>query len=225
MQVNYVNSRMSFEVAAQLLESLGYSTAQANPTQSYVRSEVAINASTTQYQIPIVINQTPTGGVLFPSEKRVELQDIFVPTELGIFAAAPSSATAPSTKLYSYENTTVFTGSGVAASLLNLWAGRYSLVVNNTQVLPAWDIWRHYSVPLTQQAANADYTGSTINVADALNGYENGFYPVAPSFVLSGAANIQATINLPSAISSVLLNSRIVVIHRGILLQNVTSVR
>jgi len=224
MQINYVNSRMAFEVASQLLENLGYSTAQANPTQSYVRSEVVIDSSRTQYNIPIVINQSPAGQALFPSEKRVELQDIFVPTELGIFVAAPASATAPALKLYSYENKTIFTG-GTDVALQNLWAGRYSMVINNQQVLPAWDIWRHYSVPLTQQAADVDYTGSTINVADALNGYENGFYPVAPSFVLSGAANIQATINLPQAIGTVLSNSRIVVIHRGILLQNVTSVR
>lgn len=225
MQINYVNSRMSFEVAAQLLESLGYSTAQANPTQSFVRSEVVIDSSRTQYNIPIVINQSPAGQALFPTEKRVELQDIFVPTELGIFVAAPASATAPALKLYSYENTTVFTGSGVAAALLNLWAGRYSMVINNQQVLPAWDIWRHYKAPSVQQATNVDYTTSNISIMDNISGSEDGFYPVAPSFVLNGAANIQATINLPQAIGAVLANSRIVVIHRGILLQNVTSVR
>lgn len=224
MQINYVNSRMAFEVAAQLLENLGYSTAQANPTQSYVRSEVVIDSSRTQYNIPIVINQSPAGQALFPSEKRVELQDIFVPTELGIFVAAPSSATAPALKLYTYENKTVFTG-GTDAALQNLWAGRYSMVINNQQVLPAWDIWRHYKTPSVQQANNTEYTGSGISRIDDISGEENGFYPVAPSFVLNGAANIQATINLPQAIGTVLTNSRIVVIHRGILLQNVTSVR
>jgi len=224
MQVNFVNSRMSFEVALGLLERLGYNVAEANPTQSYVRSEVAMNTSTTQYQIPIVINQNPAGSPMYPSEKRVELQDIFVPTELGIFAPLPTSATAPSTKLYTYEQPLAFTGAASAA-LLNLWAGRYSMVVNNTQVLPAWDIWRHYAVPNAQPITNADYTASGAPRLEGFNGYENGFYPVAPSFVLSGAANIQATINLPQAISNVVANSRIVVIHRGILLQNVNSVR
>lgn len=224
MQINYVNSRMAFEVASQLLENLGYSTAQANPTQSYVRSEVVIDSSRTQYNIPIVINQSPAGQALFPSEKRVELQDIFVPTELGIFVAAPASATAPALKLYTYENKTVFTG-GADAALQNLWAGRYSMVINNQQVLPAWDLWRHYKAPSVQQAANIDYTSSGISRIDDISGAENGFYPVAPSFVLNGAANIQAAINLPQAIGTVLANSRIVVIHRGILLQNVTSVR
>lgn len=225
MQINFANSRAAYDVALDLLYRLGYDVASANPTQSYVRSEVAISAATTQYQIPIVINQTPTGSSLYPTEKRVELQDIFVPTELGIFVAAPSGATAPATKLYTYENLEVFTGSGVAAALLNLWAGRYSMVVNNTQVLPAWDIWRHYAAPTTQYSTIPEYSTNTRVRLDSFNGHENGFYPVAPSFVLSGAANIQATINLPAAISSVLANSRIVVIHRGILLQNVTSVR
>lgn len=224
MQINYVNSRMAFEVALQLLENLGYSTAQANPTQSYVRSEVVIDSSRTQYNIPIVVNQSPAGQALFPSEKRVELQDIFVPTELGIFVAAPASATAPALKLYTYENKTIFTGSTDVA-LQNLWAGRYSMVVNNQQVLPAWDIWKHYKAPNVQQAKNVDYAASNISIIDDISGAENGFYPVAPSFVLNGAANIQATINLPQAIGTVLTNSRIVVIHRGILLQNVTSVR
>jgi hypothetical protein len=52
-----------------------------------------------------------------------------------------------------------------------------------------------------------------------------GFHPIEPNLVLSGAANISFQLQLPQAIAAVESNSRIVVVQRGILLQNATSVR
>jgi hypothetical protein len=68
-------------------------------------------------------------------------------------------------------------------------------------------------------------TAQTVFGKDSNDGSANGFYPTEPNFILNGAANIQAFITLPAAMSSVVSNSRIVVIWRGIKLQNVTSIR
>jgi hypothetical protein len=230
MQTNFVNSRLGFDVAKELLMkiaignvSLQMAIQKANPTQGYLQSEIAIASNVAQYRVPILVNDTQNGNQ-FPTERRLALQDIFVPLELGIFVSVPASATAPTLKKYTYENLTVFSG-GAAAALTALWAGRYSIVNDNIQVLPAWDLSRHYLVQRTQQAANTGYSASGVSLLDSFDGSNDGFYPVAPSFVLSGANNIEATITLPQAIGTVTANSRIVVVHRGILLQNVTSVK
>ena len=224
MQINYATSRLGFEIAQQLLKRLGVSVGSANPTQSFLQSEIAINSTTANYHVPILVNDSQNGNQ-FPTEKRLNLQDVFVPLELGIFVSVPSSATAPTLKKYTYENATVFSTAGAAAALTSLWAGRYSIINDNIQVLPAWDIARHYMTQRTQQAANVGYTASGVNVLDSQDGSTDGFYPIAPSFVLSGANNIQASITLPLSIGTVQTNSRIIVVHRGILLQNVTSVK
>jgi len=224
MQTNFVNSRMGYEVAEQLLSKIGGRVANANPTQSYLQSEIALSTNVTNYRVPLLVNDNQNGNQ-FPTEKRLNLQDVFVPLELGIFVSVPASATAPTLKKFTYENGTVFSTAGAAAALTNLWAGFYSIINDNIQVLPAWDIWRHYKVQRTQQAANTGYSASGVNLLDSQDGTTDGFYPIAPSFVLSGANNLNAQITLPAAIGTLQANSRIVVIHRGILLQNVTSVR
>ncbi len=224
LQLSTGNSRFGAEVAIELLNQMGYNTAQANPTQSYLRSEMALSTTTQNYYVPILTNDTTNGATAYVSEKRLNLQDVFVPLEFGLFVAAPANATAPANILYTYPNTSIFTG-GSAAALQTLWSGNMTIINNNIQVVPAWDLWRHYKAPATQQAANAGYTSSGVNLVDSFNGSVDGFYPVAPSFVLSGANKFNINLNLPAAISSVLSNSRIVTIFRGILLQNVTSVR
>lgn len=224
MQTNYVNSRLGFQVALELLAKLGYSVESANPTQSFVRSEVALSTAVANYHVPLIVNDLQNGS-LFPTEKRVELQDVFVPLEMGLFVSVPASATAGALKLYTYENPLVFSTAGASAALTNLWAGRFNMVVNNNQVLPAWDLWKHYKVQKTQQASAVGYSASTITQLDSIDGTTDGFYPVAPSFVMNGAANIQANITLPAAIGTIQSNSRLVVIFRGILLQNVTTVK
>lgn len=224
MKIDFLNSRYGSDVAMALLAANGIDVNTAMPTQGYVRSEVAISSSVTQYKLGVLVNQLFTSQ-LFPSEQRLQLQDVLVPTEMGVFVAVPSSATAPATKLYSYENLAAFSTSGAPAALLNLWAGQFKLTVDNRQVLPAWDLWRHYQAQRTQQATNTGYATSGVNLVDSIDGSSDGFFPIAPSFLLNGGANIDATINLPAAISTVQTNSRIVVIWRGILCQNVTNVR
>ena len=124
--------------------------------------------------------------------------------------------------LYTYPNASAFTTSGAAAALYNLYNGKLSVVVNNRQIVPAWDLYRHLYVPQTQQGAAA--TATTIDENDAT---EFGYYPVEPNIVLVGSKNNVISLELPGAISTLEAGTapRIVVIMRGILAQNVTPVR
>jgi hypothetical protein len=219
---NFANSRLGFEVAMNVLTDMGFNIKDARPTQSYLRSEMAIVNTSAQYSVPILVNDGVNGNA-FPTEQRLKLQDVFVPLEVGVFVGVASSATGPLLSLCTYGNTTLFPA-GAAAALNALWSGKMSLINNNIQVLPAWDLLRHLIVPRTQQAANTGYTASGVNLQDSLDFSQDAFFPIAPSFVLSGGANLNFTLNLPTAITTVTANSRIAVIFRGILLQNVTNV-
>jgi len=215
-----IGSRVVFENAKAFAAAQGYDVSQAVCTQSFVRSEVAMSTSSTNYRIPVLANDN-AAGTPFSTEFRLALQDVICVSEIGIFLAAPSSGTAATFLLYTNANATTFSSSaGPASTLYNSY---FNVAVNNQVVIPNWDVYRHYYVPFSQTGVGI--TAQTVFAVDSNDGSVNGFYPTEPNFILNGAANIQAFITLPAAMSSVVSNSRIVVIWRGIKLQNVTSIR
>jgi hypothetical protein len=221
--INSISARLTFENARSFVQSQGYDVSQAVLTQSYVRSEVAISSSVTNYRLPIVVTDT-TNGAAFNTEKRVQLQDVSVVSSLFIGLAVPSSSTDTAFPVLSYPSTaTNQFSSAQADAALTLYNGFFTMQVNNQNIVPAWDILRHYYVPQTQ--GGVGITAQTVFPIDQFDGGDNGFYPVEPNLLLNGGANIVANIVLPAAISSVATNSRIVAIFRTILCQNVTSVK
>lgn len=216
-----IGERLVFENAKSFIQSQGFDTSQAVLTQSYVRSEVAMSATASNYHLPIVINDAVNGNS-FSTEKRVNLQDIHVVSSMAILLATPSSSTAVNFPLFTYPSLAGFTSAQYTA-LMALYNGSVSIQVNNQNILPNIDIYRSYYVPQTQ--ATVGITAQTVFAIDEADGSNNGFFPVEPNLLLNGAANINANINLPGAISTIVSNSRIVVIFRTILAQNVTSVK
>lgn len=221
--INSISARLTFENARSFVQSQGYDVSQAVLTQSYVRSEVAISSSVTNYRLPIVITDT-VNGAAFNTERRVQLQDVHVVSSLFIGLAAPSSSTDAAFEVLSYPSiqTSQFS-SAQADAALTLYNGFFTMQVNNQNIVPAWDILRSYYVPQTQ--GGVGITAQTVFPKDQFDAGDNGFYPVEPNILLNGGANIVANIVLPAAIATVKADSRIVAIFRSILCQNVTSVK
>ena len=213
--------RLIFDNAKNLINNAGLSVGQAVLSQSYIRSEVAMSTSTTSYQIPILVNSTGA-NTNFATNQLLQLQDAFVVSSIGVFVSIPASSTTTAFRLYTYPNTTAFSTAGAATALYNLYNGKLSVVVNNRQIVPAWDLYRHLYVPQTQQGA-----ASTATTQDENDATEFGYYPVEPNIVLVGSKNNVISLELPGAISTLEAGTapRIVVIMRGILAQNVTPVR
>lgn len=217
-------ARLVFENAKALVQNAGFNVNQAVLSQSYLRSEVAMSTSTTQYSIPILVNSAGQGGaVSYPTNQLLNLQDAFVVSELGVFVAAPAAATTTAFPYYTYPNAQVFSTVGAAAALYNLYNGNLSLVVNNRQIIPSMDLYRFFNVPQTQQAS---FTGTNTAI-DENDASSYGYYPIEPNIVLVGSKNNQLQLNLPAAIGTLQASTapRIIVIARGILAQNVTPVR
>jgi hypothetical protein len=219
--INQVSARLTFENARSFVQSQGYDVSQAVLTQSYVRSEVAISASVTNYRLPIVV--TDNSSTIFNTERRVNLQDVHVVSSLFIGLAAPSSSTDAAFPVCSYPSIGAGFSAAEADAALTLYNGFLSIQVNNQNVLPAYDILRSYYVPQTQ--GGVGITAQTVFPVDQFDAADNGFYPIEPNLLLNGGANIVASIVLPAAIATVKSNSRIVAIFRTILCQNVTSVK
>jgi hypothetical protein len=214
-------ARLVFDNAKNLVNNAGFSAGQAVLSQSYIRSEVAMSTSTTSYQIPILTNSTGA-NTNFATNQLLQLQDAFVVASIGVFVSIPAASTTTAFPLYTYPNALAFTTAGAATALYNLYNGKLSVVVNNRQIVPAWDLYRHLYVPQTQQGAAA-----TATVIDQNDATEFGYYPVEPNIVLVGSKNNVISLELPGAISTLQASTapRIVVIMRGILAQNVTPVR
>jgi hypothetical protein len=214
-------ARLVFDNARNLVQNAGFSVGQAVLSQSYIRSEVAMSTSTTSYQFPILVNSTGS-TTSFATTNLLALQDAFVVSKIGLFISIPASSTSTAFPLYTYPNASAFTTSGAAAALYNLYNGKLSITINNRQVVPSWDLYKHLYVPQTQQGAAS--TATTIDQNDAT---EFGYYPVEPNIVLVGSKNNVVSIELPGAISVLQAGvaPRISLIFSGILAQNVTPVR
>jgi len=215
-----MGQRMVFENAKALVRGLGYSVDQAVLTQSYLRSEVALSTSIANYHLPVLVNDTQNGASRI-NERRLNLQDIFVTSEIAVLIGV-GTGTSTKAALYTYPNGSIFTAS-TDDDLLSIYNGSLNLTINNQQVLPAWDVYRHYFVPQTQ--GGVGITAQTVFPVDQNNASDDAFYPVEPGIVFNGAANINFQLTANGAPATILANSFICVIQRGILLQNVTTVK
>lgn len=236
MIISNTDARLTFENAMRVLSSIRnqrgqpmYDLSSAQMTQSFIRGEMAMSTSLTQYNIPILVNaQQQNGNVARILGNPLQLQDMFFVNQLFV-GWTIASGTTTNGKLYSWPSPTdLVAAGGTVAALQTLWNGRLSLLMDNVNVVPAWDINRHLCINQTQQNTNFNVAATTspaVFNTDQFNGGEDGFYPVEPGWVLNGASNINAQVNLPGALSAIPTNGAIVVIFRGILLQNVTTVK
>jgi hypothetical protein len=211
--------RLVYENAKKLVGQLGYETSHAVATQSYLRSEIALSTSSAQYNVPVLISDTRNGQPTV-REQRLQLQDLFVVSEISMFlvSGASTSGIAP---CYEYPDPSVFTTG--SAQLFTVYNGKLQIVANNQQILPAWDILKHYFAPFTQKGVGV--TAQTVFPINQGDFSTDTAYPVEPNIVLNGAANYQISLTLPAAPTTLDANTYVAFIWRGILLQNCTTVK
>ncbi len=220
-----IGQREVFNNARKLVDAAGLSTAATVLSQSFLRSEVAMSTSTTSYHIPILVNDNQNGATSsYNTSNLLALQDAFVVSSIFIGWANPTSATDAAFIPQSYPNGVAAGTQAIATALNGIYSSNLQVTVNNRQILTGWDTLRHYYVPQTQGLTTPLTIATNISQADYS---ENGFYPVEPNLVFVGSKNNQVTLNFPQALTAVPASGfgRLVIIFRGILAQNATSVR
>lgn len=211
-----VGARLVFKNAQEALVRAGVNPQSAILSQSFLRFENTLSTTKTSYDFGVLNNQTISGQAQTPTEQRLNLQDAFYISELMIYIAKASSTTDAAFKLSTYPSPTVFTTSGAAAALYTLYNGVLSLTVNNRQIVPAQDMQRFLETPQTQA------TGAANSPIDQFDGSFSTV--VEPNLVLIGSKNSLFNITIPSAFAALDANTRVVILARGVLAQNVTVV-
>jgi hypothetical protein len=188
-------------------------------TESELRLEQPLVTNSATYYFP-VLNNINNQGSPYNTEIRLNMQDSFVITRVGIYVAFPSSATDTTFKLFGYFNPFIF-GANYAA-MEAFYNGAMQININNTNYLQQWGLQRHRKVNQTQQTA-ALASGFP---EDQQDGCDDTIYPMQPFIFFTGSSNLKLYINLPAAITSIASapTSRIVIRLEGLLAQNSTVV-
>ena len=215
--------RLVYANAKNTLMRHNINPAKAVLSQSYLRFEAALTTTTTQYNLDVLVNDNLNANNV--TQNKLNLQDAFICSQIGIFVGIPvTNAIAEGrVKLYSYPDRSTFT-TAIATNLETLYSGFLSLTVNQRVIVPSWDLYRHYCTPVMQTGFTPTAVTPT-EIDNSTDFAQNGFVNVEPNMVFVGSKKNQLTVTLPQALVSVPTNARLVIICRGLLAQNSTSVR
>jgi len=235
---NNISARESFRIAKDLLyNAFRNDPAFAGPngdaqcrnwvnsrklSQSEIRLEVELNATNNSYVFGLTANQQNSSNVIFNTENRLTMQDSLICNEYGFFVGNPSSQSATDWELKTYGNTQTF-AAGTDANLLNTTLyghGYFRMTCNNDVVMPYRGLFNHWYRPQTQQTAAL----GAASPADQIRGAEDGFITDEPNILLIGSKGYIPQIILPAAMALTATNIRAILLFKGVLAQNSTSV-
>jgi len=216
--------REVFDNARQLLVANGYNVQAAKLTQSSIRSEVLMSANSSRFHLPVVVNDQ-TNGAAFPTEKRLQLQDVFITMAIAMYVAKPSGVQDGGYPIFTYPNLREFAAANTARSIRGVYSNaNLSMVVDNDQTIPYFPTDWLYRAPVLQEGVNVGYTASGNSQLDSRDGSNDGIILVEPNLILAGNAQIDFNLNLPSAMVAIESNSRFIVIQYGLLAQNCSKI-
>jgi hypothetical protein len=220
--MNTQGGRLVYNSALETLKRNGINPGRAVLSQSYLRLEAPLTTTQAQYTFDILVNENTNPN--YSTQAKLSLQDVFLASSIGVFMYIPHSASVnePAGRLYSYPDpATAAFGATTSVDSYGLYNGYLSYTVNQRTIVTGWDLTRHLDVPISQTGTTPTGSGEIVNSINYANG---GFFAVEPNLYISGSKKNILQITLPSALATVKANSRVVVIMRGLLAQNITSV-
>lgn len=191
--------RQNFSIVKKAYEKLGKGNIRL--TQSNLQLIRPINLNTTTYTFPVTENEVVG---LLPEEIRLNINDEFIATHVGIYLRAqqssdPALPVGKSNKLLTYSPTEQ---SVLAGGVQPLYDGFMKVAVNNVTFVDKWAVKKHEVIPVANQFGNrgaVELNGST----QANSRYsEDGLYEISPMVTLSGAKKNDITIVLPQALTT-----------------------
>jgi hypothetical protein len=194
-------------------------------SQSEIRLEVQLNGTNNTFNFGLTTNQQSSspGGVIFNTENRLTMQDTLCCNEYGIFVGEPASATDTAWELKTYGNGVTFAAAVAAALNTTFYShGSFRITANNDVVMPYRGLFNHWYRPETQQTA-AFGAGSPL---DQIRGSEDGFITAEPNILLAGNRGYIPQLVLPVGLGAAGVGAftRAIIVFRGVLAQNSTSV-
>jgi hypothetical protein len=237
----YINAVAAIQSNPQYVvndEAASIATGKYNVTvaQSYVWSEIPVNANNSQYVFNVIDQQYNVGNNnLLPAERRVKQQDVFFTYALwfGIRINVPS---------WQGQQQQLMTFPSAACqgalpglfpdtqALCALWStGALNVTVNGNVLTPGWDLSQHLVINQTQENGS----GVPINpYYDQVDQGQDGWVVVEPNWIINGANNNLYQVNYPNNYNLVFggVNSgctaqvNLIMRWYGFLAQNVSSI-
>jgi len=172
-------------------------------TPSYLRLESLATGSTSQF----LFNTLDTSGTKSVTERRLKLNDTFTITDVAFYIQADSSTTINSPtdtertkgRMYTYPNPNVSAIGAKTDELESIYNGYLQLRIDSTTFIDAFPMRQFYRVGTSQAGVGSTATN---NVSIPRDEWPLGMYGRAemlPSIELNGQANIEWSINLPTA--------------------------
>lgn len=198
-------------------------------TQSFLRLEST--ALGTQNQI--TFNVLRNDGTQNTTERRLALTDSFVVTDIGVFLLkVASGSTNAKNRLQTFPNSVLFSGSGEADNLNNIYQGFINIKIDGRVYLDSLDVMRFYRAGEAQNGVGLSTYDATNNannkfVANQWDNGSYGFFPLTPTIQLSGARKNEISIQCPESLNMIGTSSTnyCVMILRGFLQQNQANFR
>lgn len=189
-------------------------------TQSYLRMDTAALGTQGVLSFAMGANE-PVGGAtsIGAQERRLSLNDNFLATEIGFFTTKGTTKS----RLDTFPNSLIYSKASEADNIQSIYNGILGININGTNILPAWDLLRHYRVSNAQKSVltAASGTGNAWDQStwDTMNW---GFAPLSPSIEFEGQAKNSLSIVMPAAVdlSPATGSNYGVIILRGLLIQN-----
>jgi len=190
-------------------------------TQGEIRVEVQLNAANNIFTFGVTPNQANTNNVVFPTEKRLPLQDSICATEMQILVGNPASQASTAFQLRSYGNTQDFTAASAAALNTTFYShGNFTIKVNNDVLVPYRGLNNWFYKPQTQMTTALGAGAPD----DQFRGVEDASCTCEPNIVLIGSKNNIPQIELPTNLASADAFQRAIIIFKGPYAQNSTVV-
>ncbi len=194
-------------------------TANAVLAQSYLRLEQPLLTTQNQLNFPVLVNAANANTPVRATEKRLNQQDSFFCSSIGIYLALAASATDTAFRLETFPNVNIFpngaAGNETVMPLNNFYNGDMSLVINKSVIVPNYPLSNFLKVPFAQRL--------TTTAANTSNEFDPGIVALLePNWNLVGTKDNRILLNLPAQMTAVDANTYVVIILHGTLAQNVT---
>jgi hypothetical protein len=191
-------SRVNFSLIKANYNKIGKGNVRLTQSSLFITKD--IDPTKSNYDFDVLENQTQT---LQPDEIRLNINDEFIVTDLGVYLYGRWSASTPEgakigtgTQLLTYAPCEL---DGTALLSKDLYAGQLKIAVNNIVYLEKWDTRKHELVTRTQFASQL--AGTTVATIPSNDFSSDGMMPFSPLLTLSGAKKNDISIRLPQSIS------------------------
>ena len=113
-------------------------------SQSEIRLEVGLNATSTNFKFGLTQNQANSNGIQFNTENRLTMQDSLVANEYGLFIGQPSSTTDTLWPICTYPNPVEFASADLDSLNGTFYShGAFRMTCNNDVIMPYRGLFNH----------------------------------------------------------------------------------